>query len=109
MDVREAALKQVDQGLVKEGLLDKVGGVVSPAAKEKFSFQSDSALPTPGVLVKGCLDQCDVCEPALKRSVQLDLERKHLENEKLKREIELMDKDQEHRCCPAQTSEPAPA
>jgi hypothetical protein len=109
VDVREAALKQVDQDLVKQGLLDKVGGVVSPAAKKKFSFEVESALPTPGILVKGCLDQCDVCEPALKRSIQLDLERKHLENEKLKREIELMDKDQEHRCCPAEASELTPA
>ena len=109
VDVRAAALKQVDQDLVKEGLIDKVGGTVSPAAKKKFSFETESALPTPGILVKGCLDECDVCEPALKRSIQLDLERKHLENEKLKREIELIDKDQEHRCCPSDADEPAPA
>jgi len=108
VDLREAALKQVDQDLVKQGLLDKVGGNVSPAAKKKFSFEVESALPTPGVLVKGCLDECDICEPALKRSIQLDLERKHLENEKLKREIELMDKDQQHRCCPSEANEPAP-
>src|SRR5256885_12025037 len=52
VDVREAALKQVDNDLVKEGLLDKVGGAVSPGAKKKFSFESKSALPTPGVLVR---------------------------------------------------------
>ena len=109
VDVRAAALKQVDQDLVKEGLIDKVGGTVSPAAKKKFSFETESALPTPGILVKGCLDECDVCEPALKRSIQIDLEHKHLENEKLKREIELMDKDQEHRCCPSEADKPAPA
>ena len=108
VDVREAALKQVDQDLVKEGLLDKVGGVVSPAAKKKLSFEAKSALPTPGVLVKGCLDECDICEPALQQSIQLDLERKQFENEKLKREIDLMDKDQEHRCCPADADEPLP-
>src|SRR5207249_9571559 len=55
VDLREAALKQVDQDLVKQGLLDKVGGNVSPAAKKKFSFEVESALPTPCVLVKGCL------------------------------------------------------
>ena len=101
MDLRQAALTQVDKDLVKEGLLDKVGGVVSPEAKKKFSFEIKSALPTPGVLVKGCLDDCDICEPTLHKSIELDLERKHLENEKLKREIDLMDKDQEHRCCAA--------
>jgi hypothetical protein len=26
----------------------------------------------------------------------------------LKREIELMDKDQEHRCCPSEANEPVP-
>jgi hypothetical protein len=107
VDVREAALKQLDQDLVKEGLLDKVGGVVSPEAKKKFSFEVKSALPTPGVLVKGCLDDCDICEPALHRSIELDLERKHLQNEKLKREIELMEQDQQHRCCPAGETESA--
>jgi hypothetical protein len=101
VDVREAALKQVDQGLVREGLLDRVGGVVSRDAKKKFSFEVQSALPTPGVLVKGCLDDCDICEPTLHKAIEMDLERKRLENEKLKREIELMDKDQQHRCCPA--------
>jgi hypothetical protein len=57
--------------------------------------------------VKGCLDDCDICEPTLHRSIELDLVRKHLENEKLKREIELMDQDQQHRCCPAGATEPA--
>lgn len=105
VDIRQAALKQVDQDLVKEGLLDKVGGEVSPAAQTRLSFELKSALPTPGVLVKGCLDECDICEPTLHKSIELDLERKHLENEKLKREIDLMDKDQQHRCCPADAEE----
>jgi hypothetical protein len=104
-DVRKLALQQVDQDLLKEGLLDKVGGKVSSEAKARFSFERKSALPTPGVLVKGCLDECDICEPALAQSIQLDLDRKQLENEKLKREIDLMDKDQEHRCCPTDADE----
>src|SRR5437867_4919076 len=101
-------MKQFNQYLVRQGLQEKDGGNVSPPARKKFSFEVESALPTPGVLVKGCLDECDICEPALKRSIQLDSERKHLENEKLKREIELMDKDQQHRCCPGEANEPAP-
>lgn len=98
--VRQAALRQVDTDLVKARLLDKVGGNVSPEVQKKFSFEVHSSLPTPGLVVKGCLDECEVCEPARRREIELDLERKHLENEKLKREIELLDKDQEHRCCP---------
>jgi hypothetical protein len=108
VDLRKLALQQVDQDLVNEGLLDK-GGLVSPAAKKKYSFEAKSALPTPGVLVKGCLDECDICEPALAQAMQLDLDRKQLENEKLKREIDLMDQDQQHRCCPTEADEPVPA
>lgn len=99
-EVRQRALEQVDKGLVSNGLIREVGGEVSKEAKAQFSFEVRSTLPTPGLIVKGCLDDCDICEPEVKRAIELDLERKSLENEKLKREIELMDKDQQHRCCP---------
>lgn len=108
VDLRQAALNQLDKDLVKEGLLEKVGGGVSSEAIKKFSFEVKSALPTPGILVKGCLDDCDICEPTLHRSIELELERMQLENEKLKREIELMDSDQQHRCCAAGETEPEP-
>ena len=100
-EVRAEALKAVDQDLVKAGLLEKVGGDVSKDIVTKISFERTFHLPTAGVLVRGCLDECDICEDARKKEIELDLERKRLENEKLKREIELMDKDQQHRCCPA--------
>jgi hypothetical protein len=99
-DVRGEALKAVDQDLVNAGLLDKVGGNVTKDAVTTISFERKFFLPTAGVLVRGCLDECDICEPALEKEIELDLERKRLENERLKREIELMDKDQQHRCCP---------
>jgi len=107
VEARKLALRQVDQELVNEGLLEKVGGAVSPSAQSRFSFEVKSALPTPGVIVKGCLDECDVCEPHLDRAIELELERKQLENNKLRREIELMEQDQQHRCCPAGTAAPA--
>ncbi len=100
-EVRALALQQVDQELVKEGLLDKVGGDIAPEAKLQLSFESRSSLPTPGVIVKGCLDECDICEPAVDREIQLALERKRLENELLKKQIELLEKSREYRCCPA--------
>ena len=105
--VRRQALQTVDKQLVAAGLLDKVDGNVASETKTQYSFEIRSSLPTPGLLVKGCLDDCDTCEPTLEREIELDLERKRLENERLKREIELMDKDQQHRCCPVD-SEPAP-
>ena len=63
VNLRQAALQQVDQDLVQQGLLDKVGGVASPAAQQALGWNRTLALPTPGVLVKGCLDDCDICEP----------------------------------------------
>ena len=94
------ALEAVDTELVKGGLLDKVGGEVDPAAQKRYGWERQISLPTPGVVVKGCLDECEVCEPTLEKEIELEIERKKLENERLKRAIELMDQDQEHRCCP---------
>jgi len=99
-DVRKAALDAVDQDLVKEGLLTQVGGEVSPKAQERMSWERTIVLPTPGLVVKGCLDECDICEPALVEEIRLGLERKKLENELLQKQITLLDKSQEYRCCP---------
>lgn len=104
-DVRAEALKAVDQDLVKVGLIDKVGGNVSKDKVTEISFERTFHLPTAGVLVRGCLDECDICEDARKKEIELDLENKRLLNEKLKREIELMDSDQQHRCCPVGEAE----
>jgi hypothetical protein len=106
--VRNKALEEVDKGLVNVGLLDKVGGPVSPKAVEELSWERESCLPTPGIVVKGCLDECDVCEPELHRRIELELDGKQLENELLKKQIELLEKSQEYRCCPKGEEEPAP-
>ena len=98
MKLRLLALKQVDRDLTEAGLLKD--GKVSAEAKRNYSFEKKSSLPTPGILVKGCLDDCSVCEPELERKIQLELERKELENKLLERQIELLDKSQEYRCCP---------
>ncbi len=106
--LRQQALLQVDKDLVAAGLLDKVGGVVTEEAKRQFAFEQVSSLPTGGVLVKGCLDDCDICEPNVKLQIELELENKKLQNELLKRQIELLDKAHEYRCCPKGEEETAP-
>jgi hypothetical protein len=105
-DVLDAALEQVDQDLVNEGLLDKVGGDVSAEAKTRLSYEETSSLPTAGVIVRGCLDECDICEPTLEKEIELNLKM-------LERQIELLQKSQEYRCCPGkdtseEESEPSP-
>lgn len=102
---RKAALAEVDKELVEEKLIDKAGEVTEDA-RQRFGWTRHVALPTPGVLVRGCLDQCGICEPELIKEMELDLEHKRLENELLKRRIELLDQEQEYRCCPVDAAAP---
>jgi hypothetical protein len=109
VNLRTLALKQVDKELTDAGLLGP-DGKVSPSAQETFGFKPQkSSLPTPGILVKGCLDACSICEPNLEQDIELDLKRKELENKLLERQIELLDKSQEYRCCPGETIPDIPA
>lgn len=96
--LRDAALAEVDEDLASQGLLDKEGGVVSPQIQKEIGFERKTSIPTAGIIVKGCIDTCDVCEPALKRKIELELEL-------LKKQIELLEKSQEYRCCPAGSEE----
>ena len=84
--IRKVALTEVDKQLINRKLLDPKTGGVSKDAQEEFGFERQTCLPTAGVIVKGCLDACNVCEPELQKKMQLELEL-------LKRQIELMDKD----------------
>ncbi len=99
-NVRAEALKALDADLAEAGLLDPKTGKPSERIIAELSWEREEILPTPGVIVRGCLDECDTCEPALAREIELDLERKKLKNELLKRRIELLDQAQEYRCCP---------
>ncbi|WP_018627282.1 hypothetical protein [Niabella aurantiaca] len=89
---RQKALKEVDEQLAAKNLIDKTGKV-SNEIKRAIEFEAEFSLPTPGIIVKGCLDECDVCEPLLKERLQL-------ENDLLRKQIELLEKSQEYRCCP---------
>ena len=96
-EIRQKALAEVTQQLQEKNLLDKEGKV-SKEIKQSMDFESEFSLPTPGIIVKGCLDECDVCEPVLH-------ERMQLENDLLRKQIELLDKSQEYRCCPVAADE----
>lgn len=87
------------------GILDSKTGKLTDRIIAELAWKREEALPTPGVLEKGCLDKCETCEPALERETALSLERKRLENEMLKRQIEPLEKSQEYCCCPAESGE----
>lgn len=105
----QAALSAVDEDLGKAGILDLKTGNPSGKFIAQLSWEREEILPTPGVIVKGCLDDCQTCEPELQKEIALDLGKKQLENSLLKKQIELLEKSQEYRCCPKgeeETEEP---
>jgi hypothetical protein len=103
--LRDKAAAFVDEQLVKQGLLDKVGGVASPQAKTEVGYERRTSIPTAGVIVKACLDDCSACEPELEKKIDLELQRLDLQNKLLAKQIELLEKSQEYRCCPVGDSD----
>jgi hypothetical protein len=103
--VREAALKEVDQQLVAARLIDQPNGHVSPETRKEFSYERTSTLPTAGVIVKSCIDDCNICEPELRRKTKLEIDILALENKLLEQKVVLLEKSQEYRCCPADVEE----
>jgi hypothetical protein len=108
LDQRKAALQAVHQDLLNAEMIDREGKPTEKLVAE-LSWEREEVLPTPGILVRGCLDNCDTCEPSLQKEIELNLEHKRLENEMLKRQVELLDQAQEYRCCPSGSEEAADA
>jgi hypothetical protein len=104
-DLRNKALAEVDAQLIKQGLIDRASGSVSSRVLAEINYERETSLPTAGVIVKSCLDDCDICEPEVHKRTTLELERMELENKLLARQIELLDKSQEYRCCPTGETE----
>jgi len=90
-----AALKAVTDDLVRAGLITP-DGQVTEEAQERYGWNHVICLPLDGVHVMSCISDCDVCEPELKRKIELELERMELENLHLARKTELMDQDLDH-------------
>ena len=104
-DLRNKALAEVDNALIRQGLIDKATGQVAPKVKLEIDYERETSIPTAGVIVKSCLDDCNICEEDVERKEKLDLDRLELENKLLARQIELLDKSQEYRCCPEEDSD----
>jgi hypothetical protein len=104
--VRQKALEEVAADLITAGILDPDTLTVAPGLQRELSWEKQSSLPTGGTIVTGCLDSCDTCEPLLQRQIELELERQSLENDLLRKQVELLEKSQEYRCCPADESSP---
>jgi hypothetical protein len=105
--LRAKALAEVDAALVKQGLIDRPGGSVSKKIQNEINYERETSIPTAGVIVKSCLDDCNICEEDVQRREKLELDNLELQNKLLARQIELLDKAQEYRCCPVEAEEPA--
>ncbi len=105
-DVQDRVLKKVDDDLVKEGILAKAGSdEVGAKLAAELNFERTYCLPTQGIVVKGCLDKCNSCEEERRKAMQLDLVHRDLENQLLAKQITLLEKSQEYRCCPVGEAE----
>ncbi len=104
-ELRTKALAEVDVQLARQGLIERANGSVSTRVLAEINYERETSIPTAGVIVKSCLDDCDICEPEAHRRATLELERMELENKLLARQIELLDKSQEYRCCPPEEIE----
>ena len=107
-DLRAKALAEVDAQLVRQELIDKPGGSASRKIRALVGYERETSIPTAGVIVKSCLDDCNICEDNVQKRESLELTRLDLENKLLAKQIELLEKSQEYRCCPAD-EETAPA
>lgn len=69
-------------------------------------FEQLSIIPTEALYVESELGSCALCEPYVVAQHELELERKTLENRKLRREIELLEQYKDYRCCDHEHEEP---
>jgi hypothetical protein len=103
--VRQQALAFVNDQLVAQGLVDKTTGKVSADAQDEFGYTRTTSIPTAGIIVKGCMDSCSICEPTVEKREDLELKRLDLQNQLLAKQVELLEKSQEYRCCPTGENE----
>lgn len=103
-NLRKLATEKVMKDLADKGVVDEKGNISKQTLAE-LSFEFKTSIPTPGVVVKGCLDECNVCDPAQQEHIKLELERARLKNQLLTKQIELLEKSHEYRCCPVGESE----
>lgn len=103
-DIRAAAVKQVKAELEKGGLVDDDGNPTKNIIAE-LSWEHIELIPTGGLMVKGCIDPCSVCEPGREAAIDLDVKNKALQNELLRKQIELLEKHKDYRCCPVGEAE----
>ena len=113
-EVRDKALAEVDARLAAAGLIDRQTGKVAKEIKLEIDYTRKTSLPTAGVIVKGCLDPCNTCEPELQKRHNLELANLDLRNQLLKRQIELLEKSSEYQggggtTVPAPAPAPTPA
>ena len=105
-DIRAAAVKQVKAELEKSGMIDDNGNPSKDIIAE-LSWEHIELIPTGGLMVKGCIDPCSVCEPAREQAIDLEVKNKALQNELLRKQIDLLEKHADYRCCPFGEAEPA--
>lgn len=71
----------------------------------EFDFEAVSLIPTEALYVESELGDCIICEPAMLAKHEYELEHMRLENELLEKQISLLEKHKDYRCCDDDDSE----
>ena len=96
---RQKAIDKVKKELVAARII-KEDGKLTEQTLTTINFKKESSLPTGGIVVKGYIDECNTSEPLMVRRYELENEHLGLQNDLLRKQIELLEKSQEYRCCP---------
>ena len=90
----------------RKAAVAKVEAMLADQAAE-FEHESVSLIPTEALFVESELGTCMICEPYLVAKQAYELEHLRLENLKLQKEIDLLDKFKDYRCCDDDDDKPA--
>lgn len=101
---RQRAIEKVKKELMSTQVIQENGDPTSQLLA-KINFKKESSLPTAGIVVKGYIDTCNTSEPLMLRRYELENEHLSLQNDLLRKQIELLEKSKEYRCCDCEETE----
>jgi len=89
----------LDDEKARSAALARVNDMLAAQPEPKFAFESVDIIPTEALYVESELGACALCEPYVVSKHDLELERLQLENKRLAREIEILEKHKDFHCC----------
>jgi len=97
---QQVAYNEVSLELVRSGILKNIDDIApNPHYASQVFWSRTIQIPTAGFYVRGCLDNCSVCEPELLTRIHLENERLRIENRLLEEQLNNPDFKPKFICC----------